>query len=182
MDKLKTSEMKTQLTSYSKDDLIRLVVELSQMSPEAQNYLTVELQGETAVMELFEEAKLQVRNEFFPEKGRAKLRLIEAKKAISEFSKYTNDRLLKTDLLLFYVEMGTDFTVAYGDMDEPYYNSMFSTFAHVAEICNEDEHIFQQLRDRMEVIISDARLAGWDTVEPLAESYQSIGWQDGEEA
>lgn len=128
MPKVKVTELKRHLQSYDQKELIQLIVELSKTSKAAQDYLAAEVQGEVAVAELYEEAKQQVKQEFFPDKGAPKLRLAQAKKAISNFGKFTNDRLLKTDLMLYYVEMGTDYTVAYGDINEPFYNSMGSVY------------------------------------------------------
>ena len=182
MAKLKVTEMKKHLKSYSKEDLIRLVVELSKTSKEAQNYLAAEVQGEAAVAELYEEAKEQIKNEFFPQKGEPKFRLSYAKKTISNFGKYTDDPLLKTDLMLYYVEMGTDFTVAYGDIDEPFYNSMASVFAQVAAACNKDAHLYRQLSDRLEEVLADAEQVGWGYPDDLAGIYYSIQWVGEEEA
>ncbi|QDY45873.1 hypothetical protein FK545_11815 [Planococcus glaciei] len=68
MAKLKVSELKQHLKSYSNENLIRLIVELSKTSKEAQNFLAAEVQGEAAVAELHEEAKTQIQDEFFPRK------------------------------------------------------------------------------------------------------------------
>ncbi len=38
------------------------------------------------------------------------MRLSEAKNAISKFKKLANDELKTLDLMLYYVEVGTDFT------------------------------------------------------------------------
>lgn len=181
MAKLKVSELKKHLKSYSNENLIRLIVELSKTSKEAQNFLAAEVQGEAAVAELHEEAKIQIQNEFFPRKGEPKLRLSKAKKAISNFAKFTDDPFLKTDLMLYYVEIGTEFTAAYGDIDGAFYYSLATMFDQVADACNRDERLYQQLSERLEAVVSNARGVGWEYPDNLAESYYSIEWLADEE-
>ena len=181
MTKVKVSEVKKHLKSYSNENLIRLIVELSKTRKEAQSFLAAEVQGEAAVAELHKEVKTQIQNAFFPRKGEPKLRLSQAKKAISNFAKYTDDQFLKTDLMLYYVELGTEFTVAYGDIDGPFYYSLATMFDQVADACNRDERLYQQLSERLEAVISNARGVGWDYLANLAESYYSIEWLADEE-
>ena len=180
MPKVKVTEMKRHLQSYDKKDLIRLIVELSKTSKEAQNYLAAEVQGEAVVAELYEEAKKQIKNEFFPQKGEPKLRLAHAKKAISNFGKLTEDRVLKTDLMLYYVEMGTDFTITYGDMNEPFYNSMASVFHQVVDACNKERSMLWEFGERLDSVYSDAGQVGWGYQDDLAGSYYTLEWPEGE--
>ncbi|ANU11910.1 hypothetical protein BBH88_17465 [Planococcus antarcticus DSM 14505] len=182
MAKLKVAELKKHLKSFDKEDLIRLIVQLSKTSKEAQNYLVAEVQGEAAIAELYEEAKNKIKNEFFPQKGEPKFRLSEAKKAISNFAKYTDDKLLKTDLMLYYVELGTDFTSAYGDIDGPFYDSLASMFSRVTKACDGDLDMLRNFGDRLEVVYSNAGHVGWGYKDDLAESYYSIGWPEDEGA
>ncbi|MCP2035563.1 hypothetical protein L1279_002574 [Planomicrobium sp. HSC-17F08] len=181
MTKVKVSELKKHLKSYSHDDLIRLIVELSKTSKEAQNYLAAKVQRETAAIELYEEAKIQIQQEFFPRKGEPKLRLSHAKKAISNFAKFTDDPFLTTDLMLYYVEIGTEFTVAYGDIDGPFYYSMAKMFNQVTDVCNQSEQLYERFSDRLEAVVLNARGIGWDYPDSLADSYYSIEWLDEEE-
>lgn len=181
MAKLKVTELKKHLKSLDREDLIRLVVELSKTSKEAENYLAAQVQGDTAVEELYKEAKLQIQNEFFPRKGEPKLRLAHAKKAISNFGKFTNDRVLKTDLMLHYVEMGTEFTIAYGDIDGPFYNSLASMFHQVVEACNGEPAMLLQFGERLDSVYSDAGQVGWGYQDSLADSYCSLERFEDEE-
>lgn len=181
MAELKTRDFKKLLKSYSQDDLIRLIVELAKTSKEAQNYLAAKVQGETAVIELYEEAKIQIEQEFFPRKGEPKLRLSHAKKAISNFAKFTDDPFLKTNLMLYYVEIGTEFTVAYGDIDGPFYYSLATMFEQVTDACSRDERLYERFSERLEAVVLNARGIGWDYPDNLADSYYSIKWLDEEE-
>jgi hypothetical protein len=73
-------------------------------------------------------AKHIIENEYFPEKGEPKNRLIVAKKAISDFSKLKPSPEHEAELLIFLVENGCQFTYDYGDMWEGFYDSMVKNF------------------------------------------------------
>lgn len=82
-----------------------------------QNYLSVKFLGVETIQDLYVNAKNEVEDEFFPAKGFGKMRLTKAKSVITNFKKLTNDHLKTVDLMLFYVEVGTEFTNTYGDID-----------------------------------------------------------------
>ncbi len=99
--------------------------------------------------------------EFFPKSQYANppCRLSVAKKAIADYKKLSCSDQNMADILLFYVECGVEFTNAYGDIDEKFYNSMESVFRSACEflIKNDLESGFQK---RAEKIISGRRHPG----------------------
>ena len=54
--------------------------------------------------------------------------VVKCKKIISDFEKMKADPVDVADLMLFYVEIGCRFTLAYGDIDEPFYDSFARYF------------------------------------------------------
>ena len=58
--------------------------------------------------------------------GRARFQ--DAKKVITEHKKATKDLRGTLDLMLTYVENGHAFTNDFGDIDEPFYNTLFNMF------------------------------------------------------
>lgn len=95
-------------------ELIEVISELYKKIPDVQHYLSTRFIGEDAVQSLYESAKKKIKDEFFPDRGFGKMRLKEAKNAISNFKKLANDDMKTVDLMIYYVEMGTEFTNAYG--------------------------------------------------------------------
>lgn len=166
--KLKVSELKKQLKNYDQKQLIQLVADLYKINKDVQSYLSVQFLGEEAVSELFNEAKITVGNEFFPSKGYGKLRLSEAKKAISNFKKTTNNHLLTTELMLYYVEQGVEFTNTYGDIDERFYISMETMYEKVIKICNEEKEFIQIFKERLKTVVTDTDGIGWGFHDQLA--------------
>ena len=172
--KLKVTELKKLLKNYDQKQLIQLVADLYKNNKDVQSYLSVQFLGEEAGTELFNEAKIKVGNEFFPAKGHGKLRLSEAKKAISNFKKTTNNLLLTTELMLYYVEQGVGFTNTYGDIDERFYTSMETMYEKVITICNEEEEFIQIFKERLRDIVTDTDGIGWGFHDQLSYLFSEL--------
>ncbi len=57
-----------------------------------------------------------------------------ARKSVREFSKVHANVTHLIDLELFYVEQGVKFTNTFGDIDEPFYESMESMYEHALKL------------------------------------------------
>ena len=73
-----------------------------------------------------EDCRRKVANSVYREtKGRPSLpRFREAKKVIAEYRKSTGDLWGTLDLMLTYLERGHEFTLDFGDIDEPFYTAL----------------------------------------------------------
>ena len=180
MTKLKVSDIKKQLKTYDQKMLIQLITELYKLNPEVQQYMAIEINGDDAVRISLDNAKKEIINEFFPNKGHGKMRLSAAKKAISDFKKLSNDYVRLVDLMLYYVEIGTRFTNTYGDIDSRFYSSMGSMFDQVSQACDENEELFTTFADRLEAVVSESEGIGWGYSDYLFECYYSIQWVESE--
>ncbi|MFD1850912.1 DUF6155 family protein [Oceanobacillus bengalensis] len=179
--KLKIPELKKWLKENDQKELISIITELYKLNDEVQQYLSVKYIGESTVNDLFDKAKKEIKDEFFPEKGFGKMRLLEAKKSINLFKKLTNDSARTVELMLFYVEIGTLFTSTYGDIDSKFYNSMLSMYNKVVVECEKDEKLFTKLDDRLYTIVVKSDGIGWGYHDGLEELYFSISWLEDEE-
>ncbi|MEN1970386.1 DUF6155 family protein [Lentibacillus sp. N15] len=175
---MKVPELKKNLKAFDQKELVSVITDLYKLNSDVKDYLTMKFTGEATTMELFERAKKDVRDEFFPDKGFGKTRLAQAKKAITNFKKLTNDSLRILDLMLYYVEVGTEFTNTYGDIDETFYYSMESMYMKVIAACEKDETVFKQFNDRLYAIVEDTDGMGWGFHDNLEDIYYSIGWLD----
>ena len=176
MSKLTLSELKKELKQYDQKELTQLVVDLYKLNDDVKHYLGSRLKGEEAIVELFETTKKKIKDEFFPDRGFGKMRLKEAKNAISNFKKLSNDKLKTLDLMVFYVEVGTKFTDTYGDIDERFYSSMVSMFAKVCDECEKDEQTFNIFADRLSALVEESKGIGWGYYDALSDLYYSIEW------
>lgn len=110
-----------------------------------------------------------------------KLRLKEAKSAISSFGKLAGDHEKIVDLMLYYVEMGTQYTLMYGDIYDAFYDSMLSMYEKVADACNQDEALYRAFHDRLYAVVEATEEIGWGYHECLCDCYYSIDWVWDEE-
>jgi len=83
--------------------------------------------------------------------------------------------------MLYYVELGTEFTNTYGDIDDRFYDSMNSTYDKVIEECNKNEEHYKIFKDRLYGVIEDSSGTGWGYHEALCESYYALDWLEDEE-
>jgi hypothetical protein len=178
--KLKLTDLKRQLKQYDQKELIGFIAELYKQNNDIQHYLSVMFLGDEVIHELQEKAEKEIEDEFFPDKGFGKMRLVKAKKAISDFKKLTNDHERTVDLMLFYVEIGTEFTNTYGDIDERFYDSMNSMYFKVIDECEKDENLFRELQDRLHAVVVDSDGTGWGYHDGLKAAYHSLSWLEKE--
>lgn len=176
--KLTKSALNKHLKQLSNNQLIDLVKSCYGASKDMEKFLAVRILGEEAVESLFQEYRKKIEKEFFPKQGFGKLRLQEAKNAISEFERLTENVKYSLELKLIYVENGVDFTLNYGDIDERFYYSVASMYADIIDQVNEDEtaELFDEYEERIEAIVLKTEGIGWGFHDHLAELHAQIRW------
>ncbi|MEC5425456.1 DUF6155 family protein [Virgibacillus sp. C22-A2] len=152
------------------------MTDLYKLNDDVHHYLSVKYLGEETIQDLFVNAQKEIKDEFFPDKGFGKMRLAKAKGAITNFKKLSNDHFRTVDLMLFYVEVGTEFTNTYGDIDGKFYDSMNSMYDKVIVECEKDETLFKEIKDRLYAVVAESDGIGWGYHDVLEESYYSISW------
>ncbi|SFD89460.1 hypothetical protein SAMN05216238_105181 [Lentibacillus persicus] len=175
---LKIPELKKHLKDFDHKELIEVITELYKLNGDVKDYLTLKFNGEEKTQELFDRAKKAIEDEFFPAGGHGKLRLAKAKQAITDFKKLTHDDAKTIDLMLCYVEFGTEFTTAFGDIDERFYTSMLSVYGDVISACEADESLFEQLHERLYEVVAGSDGIGWGYDDQLMIMYESLRWLD----
>ncbi|WP_430936613.1 DUF6155 family protein [Saccharicrinis sp. 156] len=163
-----TKGLKKHLSTSTKEELIKHIVELDKKYPSVQEYHLLYLNND--VEAVVAKYKKQIENEFYPSRGEPKMRLSVARKAVSEVKKLGIPAESLADLMLFYVEAGVQFTNDYGDINEPFYNSMASMFGKVLGLM-QTEGILEHFQDRAYKITEDACDTGWGFHETLCDFY-----------
>jgi hypothetical protein len=74
------------------------------------------------------------------------------------------------DLMFFYVESGTRFTVEYGDMDESFYISMESMYLTSLKFITKED-LLSEFEARARKIVDDAADVGWGFPDTLGDYY-----------
>jgi hypothetical protein len=176
MMKIKVTDLKKQLKQYNQTELINLVVELFKANKEVQNFLSSKFLGVEATEVFFLEAQKNIKNEFYPDKGFGKLRLAEARKVITTFKKTTNDEKRTVDLMLYFVELGVEYTSEYGYISDSFYSNILKMFDSVALECDQDEDLYLALAQRVDRVLILSKDTDWGFEEALVEIYYSINW------
>ena len=160
---LSISEVKNILKSQSKEDLIKLVIDSYKAIPQLKEYITVKYADQDTIEQITEVYKNKIYNVFFPKSMSAQFKISNAKKAISDFKKLCSDQRFVIDIMLYYVEMGVEFTNTYGDIDEDFYNSVEGMYEAVVNDINkcQDSKIFRVYSDRLKSVIDNTRGIGW---------------------
>lgn len=169
MKKMSKTILKQYLTQRSKDQLIDDIADLFIKFSVVQDYYQAKMHP-VDEEQLLKKYKAVIEREFFPSRGFGKARRSVARKAISDYKKVSGDPVGLADLMLFFVETGVRFTNEYGDIDEPFYNSMESMYQKALQ------HIFKydlqyHFDDRCQKIVSQSAHTGWGFHDTLSELF-----------
>ena len=95
--------------------------------------------------------------------------------AINSYEQSNNDSQEQIDLMLFFVECGSQFTLDYGDMDEDFYEVLEEVFEQALFLIKKDSSIiFELYKDRMVNLVEQNSHIGWgyaDIMQELLQTY-----------
>jgi hypothetical protein len=95
-----------------------------------------------------------------------------AEDAIKQYSKAIDDVKGETELMVFFVECGNNFTLSYGDIDDEFYDSLLRMYEKaiqsVTELPTKGQKVF---KERLHEIIDSASGIGWGYHGGLRELY-----------
>jgi hypothetical protein len=165
---VKWSEIKRRLQSLEEDQLLTLIQGLFKLSVENRVFLAAHVLGASAGQRLLQPYLERIERAFYTRGGRPQLKLSEGRKAIREYQAATDDPVGSLELMLTFVETGTRFTGEFGDIDEPFYNSLSSVLHEMDQILKTEQgpELYQGIRER---VLELSKLAG------------RIGWGYGDE-
>ena len=98
---------------------------------------------------------------------------------IRNYRRATKDTIGTLDLMLHYVETGTEFTNTYGDINEPFYNSLESMLVNFCEgifKSSDSEKSYGQFNERLVALKKAVYGIGWgygDTVQEIIDDLES---------
>ncbi len=176
------TELKKKLKGMEQAELIELISSLYKADGMVKEILNSRFAGEGYQAEVLEAYKKKLKNEFFPKSMRKMPSLKAAKSYVSDFKKIGPVDMVM-DLTLYYVECGTEFTNAFGDMDAQFYQDMvrmFEEFAHQLNVKGTKEH-YETLKKRIRKLVHVASGIGWGYSEAIYEIYADIYKYDDDE-
>jgi 5'-deoxynucleotidase YfbR-like HD superfamily hydrolase len=150
------------LADWPRPALVALIKDLHDASPENRDFLRARFDAKNAGGDALEKYRRKIVEQFFPKRGFGKLKLAEARKAIRDYRKATGNVVGTIDLLLTFVENGTEFTQQFGDINEAYYNSLESAAAEMSRLLlGEGKAAYDQFSERIRRVESLANHIGW---------------------
>jgi hypothetical protein len=154
--------VRQRLNGWSKPALVALVKDLYEASADNRDFLHARFSADENTGMALEKYRLKIVEQFFPARGFGKLKLTEARKAIRDYRKATGNLNGTIDLMLTYVEKGTDFTLQYGDINESFYSSLESVLNEMAQLLLlEGKELYPQFRERVQRLTLHADNIGW---------------------
>ncbi len=161
------------LDSASREELVKEINDLYKLFPAVQEYYQAKLSdvedGEDALLKKY---KKIVKNEFMPDRGLGKARLSIARKAIADFKKIAKNKNNIADIMVYYVEMGVEFTNAYGDIDESFYNSMEGMYDAACEYIK-IHNLTGVFIQRMRQMVQATSGIGWGFHDDLSDMFHN---------
>ncbi|PSL41466.1 hypothetical protein B0H99_102150 [Planomicrobium soli] len=181
MAKLTTDDLKKHLETYEREELMKLIMDLSQMSKKARKHLSAEVKAEEEAHSLYEESKRTVTAYVSPDEEDSQPRLSKAKRTIDDYYKSTGNKELSVDLMLHFVEAGTRFATTHKELEEKFYSRMVTMYTKIVDECENDELLFHQFNERLHKILETAAPIENDYPAILTDKYHSIRWVEDQE-
>ena len=154
--------IRQQIKDWPRPALLALIKDLHDASVANRDFLGARFQAEDSGGEALEKYRQRIVEQFFPRRGFGKLKLAEARKAIRDYRKATGNVTGAIDLMLTYVENGTEFTRQFGDINEAYYSSLESAMNEMAGLLmTKGAEFYPQFRERIRRLESYADHIGW---------------------
>jgi hypothetical protein len=154
------TELKKQLRKKTPNELVEEIAHpYKKFSHVKEFYQTSFFNDDTTVLEKY---KKIVSSEFLGS-GRSifpKMRIAVARKAVTDYKKVSCSNVGIADIMLSYVEGGVECTNAYGDIDEPFYNSLESMHASALEFMQKED-LLAEFTPRLRKVVDNTKDIGW---------------------
>ena len=125
--------MKSILGSYDQERLVRLIRDLYEASASTRRFLHGRLAPSPTIIEEYRE---RVADAVYPDPfSQRPIRLRDATAAITEYERATGDAAGRTDLMLTFVEAGTEQAADLGYGDEAYFSALERKVEAVLKSC-----------------------------------------------
>ncbi len=164
------TDVKAALAGCSATELLALLRDLYQASPENRRFLHGRLFGPQIEIEKY---RTLIADAVYPDPlSRKRVRIGEALRLIRHYRKATGDVPGTVDLMLTFVEVGTEQAADLGYGDEQYFAALEKTFKAAIDTLNTlDSALRTRANSRVQDIVRRAAPIGWgysDAVQEIA--------------
>lgn len=166
--KLSWTDVRKIVSRHDRKALIGLVQELYSLNAENKDYLHTKFE----LIDPLGHYKNVIRDAVNPDDYMQPIRLAVGRKAISQYKKAIGRPLGEIELMVCYVECGNQCTLEYGDIDEPFYNSMISMFDKVVTtILKMDQSAVKKYIERLHRVVKKSSGIGWGYYDDMADIF-----------
>ena len=160
MQKQTFSSVRKSLVTLDRDGLVAILGDLYSLSSQNRDFLVARFVPGAPSLEKY---KKTIRKSLYPNvMGSGKISFREAKKAISDYKKAIGSGIGLAEIIVYAVECGNDFTCDYGNIDEPFYDSMARLFELATkEVKNLNHEESAPFIVRLSVVVDKADRIGW---------------------
>ncbi len=164
------SDVKPAIANFERPALIGLISDLYAYSTANKNFLHARF---SLGNDPFKPYKRIIDNALYPDvMSNEPIEIATAKKAISDYGKAVGDPKGLLELMLFFVECGTRFTLDYGDIDEHFYASLEEMYEKAIKLLlTLDEATIDDYCDRFEELVTSTRNIGWGFHDTLGDIF-----------
>lgn len=164
------SALKRKIKTWETPKLLGLVKDLFELSANNRDFLAARLLvGDTEEggqsVSVSAPYRQRIHDAFYDKGGwpRSNLRLADARKAIRDYRKATSDAVGTMNLMISYVETGTEFMQEFGGDDEPFIDSLWSVVNEIEAVFSKESglDLYQQFQQRLLDLDNKARGIGW---------------------
>ena len=153
------SGIKSEIKRLDRKELARMLSELADFKPENEVWLKTRLYGPKLESSL-EFYKKRIRNAFF---GKDAPSLKLARTALNDYKKVSGDLESNIDLMVSYVENGTELTLKYGDMWGAFYTSLENVYIDLLKTLAKpkNRHLIDKFKPRLIALVDKTEDIGW---------------------
>jgi hypothetical protein len=168
--KMSWSDVKKALADYGRTELIGLIADLYAAHSTNKNFLHARFSKGSAALKPY--LKI-IEDALYPDIYENKpVQIAKGKKAISDYRKAVGDPKGILELMLCFVENGTQFTLNCGDMDEDFYDSLLRMYDNAIDmLLTMDDAEIAEYRPRFEYLVTSTAKIGWGYHDALEEIF-----------
>lgn len=173
------SDVKAILSNHDRNGLLMLVADLYNLSKENKQFLHARFAvGEDPAKKYKDIISTAMHPDIYSNKG---VQIAKAKQAISDYVKAVGQGEGEIDLMIYFVEQGTDFTANFGDINAPFYDALLTMYARATKKVKAlPEEKQAPFRERLSSIVSQAARTGWGYGDGVREMYWEAFEKDEE--
>lgn len=162
--------LKKYLQQFTKEQLIEQIIDLEKKYKDIKSYYLFSLNPGSALHA--EKAKKAI-HKFFNSPQGYDPKLREARSEVNGFKKLAPPAESLADIMLYYVECGVKFTLDYGDISGPFYNSVEGMFRDACDVINRNglKGLYQS---RCRKIVDDTADMCWGFHDELSRQYATV--------